>query len=124
MATKIKIIRSVDYLDISDNGTINFAESKKNLARIAREEDETADFDILMDFRRTQWILSTDEIYYLVEAFLEDPETYQDRVALLLLPGVNFDSEHFKELCSRNKRMAIRTFTNYEDAIQWFYYSE
>ncbi len=121
MAIKIKIIRSVDYLDVTDDGAINFGESKKQLAEIASSENTSPDYDILLDFRRTQWILSTDEIFFLVEVFLDDPETFQDKVGLLLLPGVNFDSEHFKELCSQRKGTAFRTFTNYEDAIQWFY---
>ena len=123
MATKIKIIRSVDYLDVSDEGVINFGKSKKKLAEIASADNTTQDYDILLDFRRTQWILSTDEIFYLVEVFLDDPDTFQDKVGLLLLPGVNFDNEHFKKLCSQKKGMAIRIFTNYEDAIQWFYYN-
>ena len=121
MATNIKIIRSVDYLDISDDGVIDFGESRKHLAKIVSAESNAADYDILLDFRRTQWILSTDEIFYFVEVFLDDPETFQDKVGLLLLPGVNFDSEHFKELCAQKKTMEIRTFSNYEDAIQWFY---
>ena len=121
MATKIKIIRSIDYLDVSDDGVINFGNSRKILAEIASTENTPPDYDILLDFRRTQWILSTDEIYYFVEVFLDDPDTFQDKVGLLLLPGVNFNSEHFKELCAQKPGMAIRTFTNYEDAIQWFY---
>ena len=122
MATLLKIIRSVDYLDISDDGVINFEESRKRLAEIALAEDSPANYEILLDFRRTQWILSTDEIYYLVKVFLDNPETYRDKIALLLLPGVNFDSEYFKELCKQNNGIPIQTFTNYEDAIQWFYY--
>lgn len=122
MATLLKIIRSVDYLDISDEGVINFEESKKKLAEIAGAECTPANYEILLDFRRTQWILSTNEIYYLVEVFLDNPDTYRDKIAILLLPGVNFNSVHFKELCTRKNGIPIRTFTNYEDAIQWFYY--
>ena len=123
MATLLKIVRSVDYLDISDDGVINFEESKKKLFEIAGGAENTpANYEILLDFRRTQWILSTDEIYYLVEVFLDNPDTYRDKIALLLLPGAKFDSEHFKELCAQRNGISIRTFTNYEDAIQWFYY--
>jgi hypothetical protein len=120
MAVKIRIIRSVDYLVISDDGRIDFPESRKNLENIAND-DAPSDCEILLDFRRTQWVLSTDEIYFLAEIFLSGEDTYNDRIALLLLPGVNFDTERFKDLCSRNKRNPLRTFTNYEDAIQWFY---
>ena len=121
MAILVKIIRSVDYLDISDDGTINFEVSRKNLSDMSGPNHTAVGYEILLDFRRTQWILSTDEIYYLVKVFLDDPGTFRDKIALLLLPGVNFDSEYFKELCALDKVKTIRTFTNYEDAIQWFY---
>ena len=121
MAAKIKIIRSLDYLDISDGGVVNFPESRKNLKDLAGK-DSPADCDVLLDFRRTQWILSTEEIFNLVEVYLEDRNTFKEKLALLLLPGVNFDREEFNDLCSGYQDVPVRTFSNYEDAIQWFYY--
>jgi hypothetical protein len=121
MTIKIKIIRSVDYLSVADDGTIEFEESKKRLLEIAGAKRPPADYDILLDFRRTQWILSTKEIYSLAYVLINDQDSYRDKIALLLLPGVNFDKAYFQELCSRNKGIAVHTFTNYEDAIQWFY---
>jgi hypothetical protein len=121
MATKIKIIRSVDYLSLSDDGTIEFEESKKRLSEMAEPKRPPADYEILLDFRRTQWILSTDEIFSLVQALINAPDSFRDKIALLVLPGVNFDRTYFEELCLENQGMDIRTFTNYEDAIQWFY---
>jgi hypothetical protein len=122
MAAKIKIIRSVDYLDISDSGIINFSESRKRLRKIARE-DPTTDYDLLLDFRRTQWVVSSDEIFDLVEVLLGDMDSFKNKVGFLLLPGVNFDREHFNELCSDYPGIPLRTFTNYEDAIEWVYNS-
>jgi len=121
MATKIKIIRSVDYLSISDQGEVIFEESKARLLEIAETKLPAADYEILLDFRRTQWILSTEEIYSLVQVLLEDPDSFRDKIALLVLPGVNFDRDHFNDLCSRNERILVQTFTNFEDAIHWFY---
>ena len=121
MATKIKIIRSVDYLSISNEGTIEFEESKKNLAALAEPKRPPADYELLLDFRRTQWILSTDEIYSLVEELINAADSFRDKIALLLLPGVNFDRSYFQELCTDTKGVEIRTFTNYEDAVDWFY---
>lgn len=123
MATKIMIIRSVDYLSVNDNGTIEFEESKKILSDLVEAKRPPADYEVLLDFRRTQWILSTEEIYALVKVLIDKPDTFRDKIALLLLPGVGFDSAEFKELCSEYKGITIQTFTNYEDAIQWFYSS-
>jgi len=121
MATKIKIIRSVDYLSVADDGTIDFGDSKNRLAEIAEPKVPPADYELLLDFRRTQWILSTDEIFSLVEVLFSAPDSFRDKIALLVLPGVNFDRTYFEELCNDTKGIDVRTFTSYEDAIQWFY---
>ena len=121
MATKMKIIRSVDYLSVRDNGSVDFEESKMTLSELVEPKRPPADYEILLDFRRTQWVLSTEEIYSLVKVLIDKPDSYRDKIALLLLPGVTFDSAYFKELCSETRGITVRTFTNYEDAIQWFY---
>lgn len=74
-----------------------------------------------MDFRRTQWILSTEEIYSFIQALILAPDSFRDKLALLVLPGVGFERTLFQELCSDIKEIDVRTFTNYEDAMQWFY---
>ena len=114
MATNIKIIRSIDYLYINDDGSIEFEESKQKLSEIANEKCQTIDYEILLDFRRTQWILSTEEIYSLVHVLTGNQDSFRDKVALLLLPGVNFDKEVFQELCSEKEAGTV-------DAIHWFY---
>lgn len=121
MAIKIKIIRSVDYLSVSDDGQIDFEESKKILSELSEPKRPPADYELLLDFRRTQWILTTEEIFYLVQALIDAPDSFRDKIALLVLPGVNFDRSYFEELISVNREIDIRTFSNYEDAIQWFY---
>ena len=122
MATKIKIIRSVDYLSVSDKGSVEFEESKKKLSALAEPKRPPADYELLLDFRRTQWILSTEEIHSLVQALIHAPDSFRDQIALLVLPGVNFDRAYFQELCAGDKPgTEVRTFTNFEDAIQWFH---
>jgi len=121
MAIKIKIIRSIDYLTVNDDGSIEFEESKRKLASMAEPKRPPADYELLMDFRRTQWILSTEEIYTLVKALMNAPDSFRDKIALLVLPGVNFDGPRFRELISDAKGTEVRNFSNYEDAIEWFY---
>jgi hypothetical protein len=121
MDIKIKIIRSIDYLSVADDGSVEFEESKKRLHEIAGVKRPPADFDILLDFRRTQWVLSTEDIFSLAYVLINDPDSHRDKIALLVLPGVNFNLATFKELCSRSTGIDVQTFTNYEDAIHWFY---
>ena len=121
MATKIKIIRSIDYLSVSDDGNIDFEESKRNLYNLAEPRRPPADYEILLDFRRTQWILSTRDIYHLVEVLILYPDSFRDKIAILVLPGVNFNRQQFQELAAGHQGITIGTFSNYEDAIQWFH---
>lgn len=121
MATKIKIIRSVDYLSITDDGIIEFEESKQKLSEIVEPKRPPADHEILLDFRRTQWVISTEEIYSLVKVLIDKPDSWRDKIAILVLPGVNFDKQYFQELCSTSEAVIVRPFSNYEDAVQWFY---
>lgn len=121
MDIKIKIIRSVDYISVADDGSIDFEESKKRLHEIAGVKHPPADFDILLDFRRTQWVLSTEDIFSLAYVLINDQDSHRDKIALLVLPGVNFNRATFTELSSKSKGIDVQTFTNYEDAIHWFY---
>jgi len=121
MAVKIKIIRSIDYLIVSDDDTVDFEESITNLIELAKPKNPPANYDILLDFRRTQWILSTEEIFRLVQAIIMNEDCFMERIALLVLPGVNFNKAEFLELCGQSKGVHIGTFTNYEDAVHWFY---
>jgi hypothetical protein len=124
VATKIKIIRSVDYLSVLDDGTIDFTESKELLKKLAEPKRPPADYEILLDFRRTQWILSTEEIFDLIQPLFTIPDSYREKMALLVLPGVNFDTAFFTEMCEGYADITIGTFSNYEDAIHWFYVDE
>jgi hypothetical protein len=121
VAIKIKIIRSVDYLSVTDDGEVDFEESRSNLYNLAEPKRPPADYEILMDFRRTQWILSTTDIYHLARVVIDYPDSFRDKIAILVLPGVNFNKAEFQELCTVHKGITVGTFTNYEDAIQWFH---
>lgn len=90
MAAKIKIIPSVYYLSISNDGGIEFEESIKNLSALAESKRPPADYELLLVFRLTQWTLSMDEIYSLVQSLIQVPDLFRDMMALLVLPGVNY----------------------------------
>ena len=120
----MKIIRAVDYLSVRDDGTIDFNESKELLTTLAEPKRPPADYEVLLDFRRTQWILSTEEIFDLIQPLFTIPDSCRDKMALLVLPGVNFDKAFFTEMCEGTSNITIGTFTNYEDAIHWFYVDE
>jgi hypothetical protein len=43
------------------------------------------------------------------------------REAILVKPRSDLEIPEFSGLCSRNRGIIVDVFTDYEDAIQWFY---
>lgn len=121
MPTKFKLIRSVEYLQTDANEDIDLEASKQMLIEIAKAKRPLADFDLLLDFRRIQLKLNTVEIYFLASELHLHGDTFCDKVAILVLPGLNFEKAEFFELCAKNRGFKVDCFTNYEDAVQWFY---
>lgn len=122
MAATIKVIRGRDFVQRTEDGQFDLAESRKMLRELAAETVSPPDFNILLDFRRSQWCLSTVDIYALAQALTASPEHLRDRIAILVLPGADFRKAEFLELCSQNRGIVyIDCFTSFEDAVQWFY---
>ena len=121
MISKIKFIRSIEFLHTSPEGEVDFEKSKQIPADLANAKRPPADYDVMLDFRRSQLKLSTADVWYLAADLTNHNDTFRDKVAVLALPGLNFDTAEFLELCSKNRGLNVDVFTNYEDAIQWFY---
>ena len=121
MSTKINLIRSIEYLYSSPEGKIDLEKSKQILTDLAKAKQSPADYDIILDFRRSQLKLSTTDLWYLAAELVNHNNAFREKVAVLILPDLNFEKAEFFELCSRNRGFNINVFTNYEDAVQWFY---
>jgi len=121
MPAKVKIIRAKDFLQVTEDGVVDFESSKKMLTDVAKAKRPPADFDVLIDLRRAQWRLNTADIYYLASALAEIPDAYRSKIAVLVLPGADFKQAEFLEICSKNRGLTVEAFTNFEDAIQWFF---
>ena len=119
MATKIKIINASDFMEVTPDGIINMATSKQLLVDIAKAEIPTADYELLVDFRNTQSDLSIVDVYTLAAELYHHGDTFRRKIALLVLPGVNFDLACFFETCSHNKGFLINAYTDYENAMRW-----
>jgi hypothetical protein len=119
MATKIKIITIRDFLEVTPDGIINMSTSRQLLVDIAKAEHFPVDYDLLIDFRDTQWHMSVSDLYQLAAELCQHGDTFRRKVALLVLPGVNFNPASFLETCSHNRGFSINAFTDYEKAIRW-----
>ncbi len=124
MATKIKIITTGDFLEVAPEGIIDITTSRQLLVDIAKAEHHPVDYDLLIDFRDTQWQMSTVDLYRLAAELSEHGDTFHRKVAVLVFPGVAFDSAAFLETCSHNRGFSVNAFTDFESAIRWILSSE
>ncbi len=119
MATKIKIVTARDFLEVTTDGIINITTSRQLLVDIAKAEHYPVDYELLVDFRDTQNQLSIVDVYQLATELYQHGDTFRRKVALLVLPGINFDLASFFETCSHNRGFSVNAFMDYEKAIRW-----
>ncbi|MBK7702187.1 MAG: hypothetical protein IPI34_04465 [bacterium] len=120
MATKIKIVTTGDFLEITPEGVIDMATSRQLLVDIAKADRHPVDFDLLIDFRDTQWRMSTFDLYQLASELFAHGDTFRRKVALLVHEGATFDAAAFLETCSHNRGFSVDAFTDFESAMRWF----
>ena len=119
MATKIKVVTARDFVEVTPEGTIDITTSQQLLVDIAKAEHSPVDYDLLIEFRDTRWRMSTTDIYQLAATLTRHGDTFRRRVAILVLPGINFDSASFLETCSHNRGFQVDAFTDFETAMRW-----
>jgi len=119
MATKIKIISSQDFLEVTPEGIVDVNTSRRLLVEIAKSDHPDVDYELFVDFRDTQCNLSILEVYQLAAELCQHGNTFRRKVALLVLPGINFERARFFETCSHNRGFLVDAFTDYERAMRW-----
>jgi hypothetical protein len=124
MPTKIKIITAREFIEVTPEGVIDIKTSRQLIRDITKVENKPIDYDLLIDFRETQWNMSTAEIYQLASELVDYGTNFQRKVAILVLPGVNFDPATFLETCSHNRGFKINVFNNYESSMRWLLTSD
>ena len=124
MPAKVKVVRAKDFLQTTPEGDIDFEASREILRDVAAARRPPADYHVLLDLRRAQWLLNSIDIYHLAVALAKHKDLRTSKIAILALPGASFDHAQFFETCSVNRGMNVDAFTNFEDAIQWFFAAE
>lgn len=119
MATKIKIITTGDFMEVTPDGIINLDTSRQLLVEVAKAIPPPADYELLVDFRNTQSELSIADVYVLAGELAQHGDTFHRKVALLVRPGLNFEHAEFFETCTHNRGFSINAYTDYESAMRW-----
>jgi hypothetical protein len=116
--TNIKIIHASEFIKATLEGKLDFEESKRGLQEIASAAGPLADCEIILDTRKAEVVMSPSDLWYLAAEFGKLRENLQRRIAVLC-PLEHFDQAEFFALCAQNRGFSVRTFTSFEDAINW-----
>lgn len=119
MATKFRIKTAKEFLEVTVNGLINITTGRELFVEIAKAGHPRDDHELLIDFRDTQSRLSIIDVYQLAAELCLHGTTFCRKVALVVLPGLNFDHAGFFETCSHNRGFSVNAYTDYEAALRW-----
>lgn len=61
------------------------------------------------------------DVYELTTELHKYSDLYRDKIGVLVLPGTDPDVTELLQVFSQARGLHIRVFTNFEDAIQWFF---
>ena len=118
MPTDIRIIHAHDFIKATPEGQLDFERAKEALLGIASASSALADYEIILDTRKAQPIMSVFDLWYLALELEKLGEPFSRKTAVLC-PLERFDSAKFFAVCAQNRRLQIRAFTSFEDAIEW-----
>jgi hypothetical protein len=118
MPTNIKIIHAHDFIKATPEGHLDFEESKKLLMEIVSVSAPLTDYEIILDARKVQAVMSAAQLWDLARELIKYRATFSRRTAVLC-PLEGFDYAMFFANCCRERGFKINVFTSLGDAMEW-----
>ena len=118
MPVNVKVIHTKDFIKTTVTGVLDFAVSKQALLDIASEIKQPGEYEILLDTREAQTVLSVVDIFELGQALADHPSLRLSKIALLTSMNDATQAE-FLETVTANQGVRARVFTDFEEAITW-----
>jgi len=119
MPINLTVINTKDFIKTTVTGKLDFAASKQALLDILSFIKQPGDYDVLIDTREAEDLLSITNFYNLGEMLASQPLLRQSRICLLV-PMRDIDKASFFETVAVNRGVKIKAFTDFEQAITWF----
>ncbi|MDD2735919.1 MAG: hypothetical protein PHF56_18450 [Desulfuromonadaceae bacterium] len=119
MATIFKIVTAHEFLEITADGIIDLATSRKLFADIAGVVNLDENQDLLVDFRGTESKLTITDVYQLAAELIQHGTSFRRKVALVVTPGLNFNRASFFVTCSDIRGFSVKAYTDFEAAMRW-----
>jgi hypothetical protein len=123
MPVNIKVIHTRDFIKTTVTGVLDFAVSKQALLDIASEIEQPGEYEILVDTRNAEAVLSLVDIFELGKALATHPSLRRSKIACLTTMKDMKEAE-FLETTTANRGLRVRMFTDFEEAITWLLMQE
>ena len=123
MPVNMKVIRAKDFIKTTVTGILDFAVSKQALLDIASEIKQPGEYEIFLDIREAQTVLSVVDIVQLGQTLANHSSLRRSKIGLLTLISDAKQAE-FLETVSVNRGARVRVFTDFEEAISWLVLQE
>ena len=118
MPVNVKVIQTNDFIKTTATGAVDFAASKQAILEIASQIRQPGEYEVLVDTRGADVLLSIGELYELGVALAEHASLRRSKIGLLA-PMSDVDKARFLETVAQNRGVRIRAFTDFEQAITW-----
>jgi len=118
MPVNIKIIHTKDFVKTTTTGVLDFEASQQAIVEIAARIRQPGEFNVLVDNRQAESLLSIGDLYELGKALAGHRALVRSRVALLVPPQELRQALFFEDVAA-NRGVNIKVFADFEQAITW-----
>ena len=118
MPVNVKVINAKEFIRTTVSGSLDLAESKRGILDIASQIKQPGEYEVLIDIRGAETILSIANLSELAVALAGQSSLIDSKIGVLG-PMSGVDKAQFFETVAQNRGARIRTFTNFEEAITW-----
>jgi hypothetical protein len=118
MPVNVKVISTKEFIRTTATGALDFAESKQAILDIASQIKIPGEYEVLIDTRGAEALLSITDLYELGKILADHPSLRRSKIGLLG-PMSGVDKGYFLETVAHNRGVRIRAFTDFEQAITW-----
>src|SRR5271157_1354869 len=102
MPVNVKVINTKDFIKTTATGVLDFAASKQAILDIASQIKQPGEYEVLVDTREAEAILSIIDLYDLAEALANHPSLRLSKISLLA-PKKGADDAGFLETVASNR---------------------
>src|SRR5271157_2674830 len=123
MPVNVKVINTKDFIKTTATGVLDFVASKQAILDIVSQIKQPGEYEVLVDTRGAEVVLSIVDLHELGEALANHPSLRRSKIGLLT-PKKEVDDASFLETVALNRDVRIKAFTDFEQAITWLVMQE